>query len=102
MRRNRSTAGGYGRLGILGTGDVELGNEQLVRLADGLRHGFGVAACRDHRVPCGERRFDDINAHATARTGHEPDVLVSHNISSGLLSRHATNASVKMYLSDGG
>ena len=75
--------GGHGRLGVLGTGDVELDDEQFVGLAERPGHGVGVAAGRDDGVACGERRLHDVDAHATAGTGHEPDVLVSHGSSSG-------------------
>ena len=78
MRPNRFDGGGHGRLGVLGTGDVELDDEQVVGLAERPGHGVGVAAGRDDGVACGERRLHDVDAHATAGTGHEPDVLVSH------------------------
>ena len=70
--------GGDRRHGVFGTGDVELDDEQVVGVAERLAHGVGVAAGRDDGVAGGERRLHDVDAHATAGTGHEPDVLVSH------------------------
>ena len=82
MRPKRFDGSGHGCLGVLRTGHVELDDEQVVGLPERAGHGVGVAARRDDGVPCGERRLHDVDAHATAGTGHEPDVLVSHGKSS--------------------
>jgi hypothetical protein len=53
-------------------------------VAERFAHGVGPASGRDDGVAGGERRFHDVDAHAAAGTGHEPDVLVSHRISTEL------------------
>jgi hypothetical protein len=78
--------GCYGRLGILGTGDIQLDDEQVVRLAERIGHGGRAAARRDDGVARGQRSLHDVDAHAPAGTGNEPDLLVSHRTSGLLLS----------------
>ena len=82
--------GGYGSVRVLGTGDVEFDHEQLIRLADRFGDGVRVAAGGDDGgVPGGECRLDDVNAHATAGTSYEPDILVSHGVPNAV---HETKA----------
>src|SRR6266545_4442669 len=65
-------------LGVGTAGDVELDDQQVVRLADGIRHGVGVAAGGDDGVAGGEGRLRDLDAHAAAGAGDEPNLLLSH------------------------
>ena len=81
MRPNRSTRRLHRRLRGCQARDVELDDEQVVGLADGLGHGVGVAAGGDDRVAGGERGLRDVDAHAAAGAGDEPDLLVSHALS---------------------
>src|SRR6266705_1242734 len=69
-------------LGILGAGDVELDNTQVVSLADGLGDSIGVAASCNDRVPGGQSGPGDMYAHSTACAGNKPNVLMSHRTSS--------------------
>src|SRR6266496_1242862 len=69
-------------LGILGVGDVELDNQQVVGLADGLGDSIGVAASCDDRVPGGQSGLGDMYAHSTACAGNKPNFLLSHRTSS--------------------
>jgi len=62
--------------------DVELEDEQVVSLADGVGHGIGVAAGRDDCVAGGERGLRDVDAHAPAGPSDEPNPLVSHVLQS--------------------
>jgi len=57
--------------------DVKLDDEQVVGLADGLGHGFGVAAARDDCVAGAERGLRDVDTHAAAGASDEPNPLVS-------------------------
>jgi hypothetical protein len=66
------------RLGVLRAGHVELDDEQLVGLADGLRHGLWAAAAGNDVVAGHQRRLGELDAHATARAGNEPGLVVSH------------------------
>ena len=47
--------GRHGRLALLGTCDIELADQQLVRLAEHILHGFAVSAGGDDGVPCRQR-----------------------------------------------
>ncbi len=70
--------------------DVELDGEEVVGLADGVRHRVGVAPGRDHSIPGREGRLGDVHAHAAPGTGDEPDLLVGHRDLSlmGWVGRH--------------
>src|SRR3954451_19613835 len=70
--------GPHSRLGRRGTRDVELDDEQVVSLAHSGADRAWAAAGRDHRTPGVERGPRDVDAHASAGTGHKPHVLVSH------------------------
>ncbi len=78
MRPNRSTRCLDGRLGVGGVGDVELDGQQVVVLAEGRGDGVGVAGGGDHRMAGGQCGLGDVDAHATAGAGDEPNLLVSH------------------------
>ena len=65
-------------LGVRGAGDVQLDDQQVLRLADGPGHRVGVASSCDDRVPGGQRGPGNIDAHPTARAGNEPNFLISH------------------------
>ena len=69
----------HGRLGVGGVGDVELDDQQVVvpRRRPGLTR-VGVAAGGHDRVAGGEGGPGDVDAHAAAGTGDQPDLLVSH------------------------
>jgi hypothetical protein len=71
----------YRSLRVLRVGDVQFDDEQVVSLADSLRHGVGVAASCDDRVPGGQSDLGDLDAHSTARAGKKPNVLLSHRTS---------------------
>src|SRR2546428_399925 len=62
-------------------GDVQLEDQQVARPSHGLGHGVAVPAGGHDRVACGQGGLDEINAHATAGTSYEPDLLVRHGIS---------------------
>ena len=81
MRPKRSTAASHRRLGVGAAGDVQLDDQQVVRLADGLGHGVGVAAGGDDRVAGGQGRLREVDAHAAAGAGNKPNFLFSHGIS---------------------
>src|SRR4029453_17414266 len=69
-------------LGILRTGHVELDDKQVVGLTERAGDGVGVAARGNDGMSSGARRLYDVDTHATAGTGHEPDALISHGKSS--------------------
>ena len=81
MRPKRSTRGLHRRLRRCEARDVELDDEQVVGLADSVRHCVGVATGRDDCVAGGERCLGDVDAHTSAGAGDEPDLLVSHVLS---------------------
>jgi hypothetical protein len=56
-------------------------DEQVVRLADGVSHSLSVATSCHDCVPGGERGSGDVDAHASAGAGDEPDLL-SHVLQS--------------------
>src|SRR6185437_2213969 len=66
---------GHGCRDVLEPGNVQLDDQQIVCLADSLRHGVGVAT---GGVPGGEGRLCDIHPHAAAGTGDKPHLLFSH------------------------
>ena len=78
MRPNRSTAACDGGLGVGGVGDVELDDQEVVVLADRRADLLGVAAGGDDRVTGGQGGLGDVDAHAAAGAGDEPNLLVSH------------------------
>jgi len=78
------------RLGGREVRNIELDDEQVIRIAHGLGHRSGAAAARDDCVTCGERRPDEVDAHPAASAGNEPDALVSHTSPPLPLSREAT------------
>ena len=47
-------------------------------LTEGSGDAVGVAGGGDYGVAGGERRLGDVDAHAAASAGDEPNVLVSH------------------------
>jgi hypothetical protein len=51
----------HGRLGVVRAGDVQLDDQQILGLADGLGHRVGVTAGRDDSIPSGKRRFGDVH-----------------------------------------
>jgi hypothetical protein len=67
-----------GRFGVGGVGDVEHDGQEVIVLAQGGGDGLGVAGGGDHGVAGRERRPGDVDAHATAGAGDEPNLLVSH------------------------
>ena len=69
------------RLGVLRAGDVELDDQQVVRVAERLRDGVGVAAGGDDVVAGGQRGLGDVDAHAASGAGDEPGLLASHGSS---------------------
>jgi hypothetical protein len=48
---------------------------EVVRLSHSLGHGVGVPAGGHDRVPGGQCGLGEIDAPATAGTGHEPNLL---------------------------
>ena len=67
--------GGFGGGGV---GDVERDGQQVLVLAQGGGDAVGVAGGGDHGVAGGERGLGDVDAHAAAGAGDEPNVLVGH------------------------
>ena len=61
-----------GGLCVLAAGDVELGDEQVVRVAERLGDGDGVAAGGHDVVAGGQGRAGELDAHAAAGAGNEP------------------------------
>ena len=75
------------RLGVLRAGDVELDDEQVVGLAEGLGDGVGVAAGGDDVVAGGQRGLGEVDAHAAAGAGDEPCLLGGHASSKARIPR---------------
>jgi hypothetical protein len=73
-------SGPHRRLRIGAARNVQLNGQQVVRLSHGLRHGVGIPARCDNRVTCRQRRFGEIDAHATASSRDQPSLLISHQI----------------------
>ena len=92
MRPNRSSAALHRRLCGCQARDVELDDEQVVGFADGIGHGFGVAAGGDDCVAGGERGLRDVDAHPAACTGDEPNLLATHVLQSLLSGCRTTEA----------
>src|SRR5205823_2246117 len=65
-------------LGVLRAGDVELDDEQIVRVADCLRDGVGIAAGGHDVVAGGQRGLGEVDAHAASGAGDEPGLLEGH------------------------
>ena len=66
MRPNRVERRLHRRLRGCQARDVELDDEQVVGLADGIGHGFVVAAGGDDCVAGGECGPHDVDAHTSA------------------------------------
>jgi len=64
-------------LGVVAACDVERGDQQILGSAEGLRYLLGVATGGDG-VSGGKRGLRDLDAHATAGAGDEPNLLVRH------------------------
>ena len=62
--------------------DVELDDQQVVRLAERRTDRLGVAAGRDDGMAGGECGLGDVHAHAAAGAGDEPDLLLTHPVPS--------------------
>jgi hypothetical protein len=57
-------------------------DEQVVSLADGVGHGFGVAAGRDDCVAGGERGLRDVDAMLRPAPVMNQNPLISHLLQS--------------------
>ena len=77
MRPNRSTAACDGRLGVGGVGDIELDGQEVILLAEAAVTSR-AAGGGDDGVAGREGGLGDVDAHATAGAGDEPNLLVSH------------------------
>ena len=73
-------SGPHRRLGIGAAGDVQLDGQQVVRLSQGLGHAVGVPARGHDRVAGRQGGLGEIDAHAAAGSGDEPDLLVRHGM----------------------
>src|SRR5437773_1141358 len=58
-------------------GDVQLEDQQVVRLSHSLGYGAQVPAGGHDRVAGGQGGLGEIDTHATAGTSNEPNLLVS-------------------------
>jgi hypothetical protein len=67
-----------GRLGVGRVGDIELDGQQVVVGAEHGADPLGAAAGGNDGVTGSERGLGEVDAHATAGAGDEPDLLVSH------------------------
>jgi Kef-type K+ transport system membrane component KefB len=67
-----------GRLGVGGVGDVELDGQEVVVRAERGADPLGVASGGDDGVAGGQGGLGDVDAHAAAGAGDEPNLLVSH------------------------
>ena len=76
MPPKRSTAAWTAASASSRAGDVELDDQQVVGVADGLGDGVGVAAGGHDVVAGGERGLGDLDAHAAAGAGDEPGLLL--------------------------
>src|SRR5213592_4130964 len=65
------------RLGVCAVGDVQLDDQQVVRLSHSLCYSVGVPTGGHDRVAGGQGGLGDIDAHATPGTGNKPDLGVS-------------------------
>ena len=69
-----------GGLSVGGTGNVELDNQQVLRLTDGQAYNVDVAARGDDRVASSQGGFGDVHAHPTSSTSNQPDLLPTRGI----------------------
>jgi hypothetical protein len=67
--------------GVLRAGDVELDDQQRVRVAERLTNGFGLATGGNDVLTGGQRGLRDAEAHATSGAGDEPRPLRCHAVS---------------------
>ena len=72
MAPKRPIAALTAALGVGAARDVELDDEQVVRVAERVAHGLGIAAGGDDVVAGGERGPGDVDTHAAAGAGDEP------------------------------
>jgi hypothetical protein len=68
----------HGRLGRGRVGHVELHGQEVIVLTQGRGDTLGLAGGGDHRVAGRQCRLGDVDAHAAAGAGDEPNLLVSH------------------------
>ena len=68
-----------GGLCVLAAGDVELGDDQVVCVAERLGDGGGVAAGGHDVVAGGQRGLGDVDAQAAAGAGDDPGFLFSRH-----------------------
>ena len=87
-------SGPHRRLGIGAAGDVQLDGQQVVRLSQRLGHALGVPAGRHNRVAGRQGGLGEIDAHATAGAGDEPNLLAAHDFSFVLLLERYSGAPV--------
>ena len=73
--------GSHRRLGIGTARDVQFDGQQVVRLSQSRGHAVAVPARGRNRMACRQRGLGEIDPHATAGSGDEPDLLVTHGIS---------------------
>ena len=79
MRPKRSTAGSTAALCVLAAGHVELGDEQVVRVAERLGDGGGIAAGGHDVMAGGQRGLRDVDAQAAAGAGDDPGFVFSRH-----------------------
>ena len=77
-------------LGVVAAGDVELDDQQGVRVAEGAPDGLGVATGGDDVVAGRERGLRDVDAHAAAGAGDEPGLCMSCHVSLGCTQNAST------------
>jgi hypothetical protein len=70
------------RLGVVGIGDVELGDQQVVGGAEGFGDCVGLTPRGDDGLAGRESSPRDVGAHAASGTGDEPHLLVTHDLGS--------------------
>ena len=76
MPPKRSTAASTAASASSRAGDVEPGDEQVVRVAERLGDGVGVAAGGHDVVAGGQRGLGDVDAQAAAGAGDDPGLLL--------------------------
>ena len=74
-------------LGFGATGDVELDDQQVLRLTDGLADDVDVAARGDDRIASSQDGFGDVHAHTAPGTGNKPYLLPTRGTFSTSLQR---------------
>ena len=68
----------HGRLRVAGAGDVEPGRQEIVVRSDGGCDLRGVTSGSDNRVTGSQGGLGNVDTHAPARAGDEPNLLVTH------------------------